>query len=195
MVRRHALDVEIVGSNPTLAANMSSNDILIEEYRALRKEINSRMKLIHFFVFAATCFGLIFLIAGIWLYSFVSLEIFYTYLLLIPLIYVGLIFNYQDNQRALEATARYQEEKIKPKLDKLANADTLEWEMWFVGFKKKVQFSSSYKIFPFILPFVLPIILLINSNLTRSQLYLVYIDLLFFIIVLANFRYKLFRLK
>lgn len=164
-------------------------ETIIKEFEALRAEIAVRIRIHHQLIALANIFWLVFLIFGAWIFTFGS-AIFITYLLIIPLVFTGLLFNYQDNQRTMEVTAKYIEEKLKPKLER-----SLEWEKYFASQKKNYQFSSAYKIFAFLAPFVLPIILLINFSLTHFQTDLAFVDLVLLIIALINFRYKLYRVK
>lgn len=138
----------------------------------------------------ASFFLIVFLIIGLWIYSFNNSDILKTFLLIVPIVFSGHVFNYQDNQRTLEATARYIDTIIKPKYQA-----SLEWEHFFSAHKKNYQFSSAYKVFSLILPFVLPIILLMSQKLSSFQITLAIIDLALLIIILTNFRYKLYRIK
>lgn len=171
------------------------NEILIEEFRALRKEIDSRIKILHFLISLGSIFWVIFIIAGILLCQNYSIQIFYSFLLLIPLIFVGLTFNYQDNQRTLETTARYLEINLKPKLKVAFGDEVFGWEQWFASQKRRYRLSSSFKLFSLLVPLILPIILLIYTSLNNFQTILATVDLLLLIVVIANFRYKLFRIK
>ena len=165
------------------------NQIHIEEYKALRTEIAIRLKLLHHLIAIGNILWAIFLIFGIWVYQ-LGTEIFYTYLLIIPIVFAGLTFNYQDNQRTMEATARYLDEKLKSKFE-----NGLEWEEFFASQKKIYQLYSANKIFALLAPFVLPIILFATQPLSYFQIILVLIDIVLFIAVLINFRYKLYRVK
>lgn len=164
-------------------------ETVIKEFEALRAEIAVRIRIHHQLIALANIFWLVFVIFGTWIFTF-GITIFISYILIIPLVFTGLLFNYQDNQRTMEVTAKYIEEKLKPKLE-----GTLEWEKYFAGQKKNYQFSSAYKTFAFLAPFVLPIILLIDIPLTRFQTDLAIIDLILLVIALINFRYKLYRVK
>lgn len=174
---------------------MTEKDILIEEFRALRKEIDSRLKILHYLILLASIFWLILIIVGVFINQIYSTNILYDFFLLIPLIFTGLTLNYQDNQRTLEATARYLEYNLKPKLQKIWGKDILEWERWYASQKKKYQFSSIYKLFALLTPLFIPIILLIFATLNRFQISLAITDTLLLIIIIVNFRYKLFRIK
>ena len=174
---------------------MNEKEILIEEFRALRQEINTRLKILHQQIVVASVFWVVLIVTGIFLSQVYPTGILYNFLLLIPLIFVGLTFNYQDNQRTLETTARYREENLKPKLQKVWGQEVFEWEKWFTEQKKRYQFSSSYKLFALLTPFILPMILLFFAVLDGFQFILAITDLIFLIIIIINFRYKLFRIK
>lgn len=168
----------------------AEQEIFIEEYKALRAEIAIRLKLLHDIIAFATIFWVVLLIAGIWILTFESYILLNTYLLIIPLVFTGIIFNYQDNQRTLEITAKYVEKNLKSVL-----SSGLEWEQYFAKQKKSYQISSAYKIFALIVPLVIPVVLLISQKLTNFQIVLAIIDLFFLCVVLINFRYKLYRIK
>ncbi len=171
---------------------MNEKDILLNEYQALRKEILARLQIHHYIVLFASLLWPIFIIAGIVLVN--NLQ-FYTYLLLIPLVFTGIVFNYQSNQRVMEATARYIEEKIRPKAQEIINNSAFEWEKYFAGQKKRWQFSSIYTLFSLLIPFFIPIILLFFDSLTEFQKIIAYLDFSLLIVIIINFRYKLYRVK
>jgi hypothetical protein len=174
---------------------MSNNPTLIEEFKILRKEVDSRLTILHQLIALASIFWVVLLITGILFLVYFPTQLVNLFLLIIPLIFTGLTFNYQDNQRTLEATARYIEENLKPKLKEIDSEEVLGWEQWFVKHKKNYQFSSSYKLFALLIPFIIPILLLILSPLTGLQLILAIVNLFFLVVIIANFRYKLFRIK
>lgn len=171
---------------------MGKEDILLTEYQALRKEILARLQIHHYIILAASLLWPIFIIAGIVLVN--NLQ-FYTFLLLIPLVFTGIVFNYQSNQRVMEATARYIEEKIRPKAQEIIKDSAFEWEKYFAGQKKRWQFSSIYTLFSLLMPFFIPIILLFINSLTEFQKIIAYLDLFLLIVIIINFRYKLYRVK
>jgi hypothetical protein len=171
---------------------MNQKEVLITEYNNLRKEILARLQIHHYIVLSASIILVILLIIGIFLNRNNFLD---TYLLIIPLIFAGIIFNYQSNQRVMEATARYIEEKIRPKMEGEIKDSAFEWEKYFAGEKRRWQFSSIYTLFSMLAPFFIPILLLIFANLSRFQLILALVDLFFLLVIIANFRYKLFRIK
>lgn len=166
-----------------------TNQIDIEEYKLLRKEIATRLTLLHQLIAIGNILWAVFLIAGVAIYK-ISPELFNIYLLIIPIVFVGLTFNYQDNQRTMEATARYIEDILKPKFK-----GSLQWEKFFGGQKKVYQNYSANKIFALIIPLVIPIIMLLSSRLSTLELTLSIVDLILLLVTLANFRYKLYRVK
>jgi hypothetical protein len=162
---------------------------ILEEYRVLRAEIAIRLSLLHQIIIFANVLWAVLLIGGLWAYT-LSPSVLQTYLLLVPLVFTGLVFNYQDNQRTLEVTAKYIEVELRSKLK-----DGLDWEKYFAAQKKRYQFSSAYKIFALMVPFSLPIIILISQNLNVAQTWLSIVDLVLLVLILVNFRYKLYRVK
>jgi hypothetical protein len=174
---------------------MNNNEILIEEFRALRREIDTRIKILHLIIILASIFWLVLIIAGIIIERKYTITTLYNYLLLIPIIFTGIVFNYQDNQRTLEGTARYMEFELKPKLQKEFGDDVFQWEQWFARYKKRYQISSSFKIFALIAPFFIPILLLISTSLNSFQTKIAILDIVLLIIIIINFRYKLYRIK
>ena len=167
---------------------MADKGVVEEEYRVLREEIVARIKLLHQIILTASFLGALFLIGGAWLVS-VSKAGLVFYLLVIPIIFAGVVFNYQDNQRTLEATARYIEEELRPKLGGLA------WERYLAAHKKRFQVSSAFKLFALLAPFILPIIVMLHYELNPAQSVLAWIDLLLLLVILVNFQYKLYRIK
>jgi len=161
----------------------------LEEYRALRAEIAIRMKLLHQLIALGSVFWVVFVTMGFWIYLNYE-SVFNTYLLIIPIIFAGLLFNYQDNQRAMESTARYLNDVLDKKLD-----GQLGWERFFATQKKISQYSNANKLFALLIPFLVPIILLISGNLSTFEIYLAMIDLIILLALLTNFRYKLYRVK
>lgn len=167
-----------------------SNEVIIEEYRVLRAEIQMRAKLLHQLATMVSIFWLVLIISAFWLQNLLTQALFIDFLLLIPLIFTWLTFNYQDNQRTMERAAKYIDEVLNPKLN-----NELTWERWFASQKKIYQFSSSFKVLGLLFPFILPIIIFTTQALTNYQTSLGIFDLVLFIIVLINFRYKLYRVK
>lgn len=159
------------------------------EYLALRKEIDSRAKLIHQLLALAAIFWLVLLIFGYYFYlkgtDTLKME---TFILLIPIIFSGLTFNYQANQFSLEAVAHYLRDQSQDK--ELAAG----WENYYGQAKRSVELLSFLKTLPLLLPQLLPLIVIINhlgwSSDFLSQ-FLTVFDLLLFILVIFNFRYKL----
>jgi len=165
------------------------NQIHIEEYKALRAEIAIRMKMLHQLIALGSIFWIIFVIFGFWIYQ-TGVDAFYTYLLIIPLIFSGLIFNYQDNQRAMESTARYINDVLWPKI-----SDSQGWEKYFGSQKKIGQLSNGNKLFALLIPLLIPIAVLVIGDLSNLQTTLAIVDIAVLLALITNFRYKLYRVK
>jgi hypothetical protein len=157
----------------------------IEEYRTIREEVVKRAKALHQMIILATILEAVFLIAGIWIYANYG-NLFAYYLVFIPIVFAGLVFNYQDNQKTLESLAGYIRSRLGPKLD-----NSLGWDEFFGEEKAKRRLSNGYKVFALLMPFLIPIVLLIYTNISGVELTLAYIDLVLFALILINFRYKL----
>lgn len=166
-----------------------NKQISIEEYKALRAEIAIRMKLLHQLIALGSIFWVVLVIFGLFLYLYHP-KILNIFLLIIPVIFAGIVFNYQDNQRAMESTARYLNDELDKKLD-----SQLGWERFFAGQKKIYQYSNANKLFALLMPFALPIVLLFVGSLSTLEFYLALMDLIILIALLTNFRYKIYRVK
>lgn len=142
----------------------------------MRQEITERVKLLHQLIYGSTLLSAFFVAFGSWLYMNVPQEVFNWYLLLIPVVIAGLVFNYQSNQMTMEAVAGY-----------LKSADD-GWEKHYGNHKQGVQLTSFLKVTPLLLPLLLPFII---EPLTDHQMYLRYFDFALLLFVIANFRYKL----
>lgn len=165
-------------------------EVVLNEYQVLRAEILMRANLLHQHVTVAAVTWVVLLVSSFISYSILEPELFISFLLFIPLVFSSLIFNYQDNQRTLERTAKYIEEVINPKFH-----GELEWEKWFAKQKQQSQFSSSYKVLVFLLPFLIPIMVLSYHPLNTWQTLLAIFDIVLLVMILVNFRYKLYRVK
>ena len=119
-----------------------------------------------------------------------------TFLLFVPILFDLLGYNYQSNQNSLESIARYIHDSIRPQVKEMSGQDILGWEKFFAGQKLPFKFESIFKVFPFVLPSFIPLALLsLRIPLTPFQRVLVWIDIVFLILLLENFRYKLRRVK
>lgn len=168
------------------------------EYEQIHGELNNRINFLHNSINLAVIFWLIFLIIS---FLFMALgipkDMFITYLLLIPVVMDLLCFNYQSSQNSLESIARYNEYYLKPKLEKkYATKDILGWERFFANDKEPFKIESSTKVFPFILPSIIPLYFLFaHTPLLPYQTAILNTDLVFLVIILVIFRYKLRRVK
>lgn len=168
------------------------------EYKQLRGELNNRVSFLHNSINLAVIFWLIFLIISFLFMALgMPMNMFITFLLLIPLVMDLLCFNYQSSQNSLESIARYNEYYLKPKLEKkYATKDILGWERFFATDKEPFKIESSTKVFPFILPSIIPLYFLFaRTPLLPYQIAILTTDLVFLVIILVIFRYKLRRVK
>ena len=153
------------------------------ELKNLRQEILERVRGLHGILTVSSYLTTAFLIAGFILVAFTPVTLMYWYALLAPLVFVTLTFNYQANQMTMEAVGAYLRSKEQDS----------GWETFYGHHKKRVQLTSFLKIMPLVIPQVIPVILLIvNAPLTESQAVLASVDTALFLLVAANFRYKLF---
>lgn len=147
----------------------------LEELRSMRIEILERAKALHQMINFAVWLSVVFIVATFWLVKSINPENFEVYILLIPMVFAGLTFNYQANQMTMEAVAGYVR-KLSP-----------GWEEYYGNHKQKFQLTSFLKILPLLVPQLLPFFFY-NSRLTQPLLWWVDVVLLF--LVLFNFRYK-----
>lgn len=168
-----------------------------EEYRALRFELNERIKFLHQTINLAVIFWLVSLVVSFYfIFSDINPENLKTFLLVLPLLFDLLAFNYQFNQNSLESIARYIHLEIKPRTGKISGEEVLGWEKFFAKDKASFKFESSFKILPFVLPSLIPFFFLITrANLNSWQISLSIADLIFLALVILNFRYKFRRVK
>lgn len=167
------------------------------EFKTTRNELNNRIDFLHKSINLGAIFWLIFLITTFFFIA-IGLEknFFITYLLLIPIVIDLLAFNYQSNQNSLESIPRYYYYKLKPLLEKKYGEDILEWEKYFAEDKEPFKYESVTKVFPFVLPSIIPIYFLFSGTpLNTLQIILVIIGILFLLLMLEGFRYKLRRVK
>lgn len=154
---------------------MTEMDIKQEDLRNMRHEVLERAKALHQMINLAVGLGVVFLIASFWLGTFISPESFQVYILLIPIVFAGLTFNYQANQMTMEAVARY------------VTTISSGWDEYYASHKRKVQLTSFLKILPLLLPQLLPLFFY-PSRMTQPFFW--WVDIVLFLLVLFNFRYK-----
>jgi len=169
----------------------------IKEYEGLRYELSERIKFLHNTINLAIVFWALFIILY---FVFVAIGLskyhIITYLLLIPIVLDMVGYNYQSNQNSLESIAKYFHEHIKPGIKSKYKARLLEWEAYFAKQKEPFKVESVTKVFSFIMPTFIPIYLLAsNVQLDKPQQILAIFDLILFVLMLENFRYKLRRVK
>lgn len=150
-------------------------DIKQEDLRNMRHEILERAKALHQMIDLAVGLGAVFLITSFWLKTNIRPENFEVYILLIPIVFAGLTFNYQANQMTMEAVARYVM-TISP-----------GWDEYYASHKRKVQLTSFLKVLPLLLPQLLPLFFY-TSRVTQPLLW--WVDMVLLLLVLFNFRYK-----
>ncbi|QQG49895.1 MAG: hypothetical protein HZB70_03820 [Candidatus Berkelbacteria bacterium] len=153
------------------------------EFTNLRQEISERVKGLHSLINSATCLAAAFVIAGFFLYEFSSSSTLIWFLLMLPIIFASLTFNYQANQMTMEAVASY-----------LASKEPAGgWEGYYAKWKKRVQLTSFLKTLPLLLPQALPLVLwCIGATLEPTQQVMAWVDTVFLALTIFNFRYKLF---
>ncbi len=149
-----------------------------EDLGNMRDEILERAKALHQIINLAVLLGGIFLVAAFWLKQLLIPADFELFILLIPIVFAGLTFNYQANQMTMEAVASYVR-TISP-----------GWEEYFGAHKQKVQLTSFLKILPLLLPQLLPLFFLASWS---TQPLLWGTDVILFLLVFFNFRYKIVR--
>lgn len=169
----------------------------VKEFESLRLELHARVKFLHQTINLAIIFWLVSLITVFYFLSQgIPKELIITYILILPIIFDLLGYNYQSNQNSLESIAKYIYEVVRPSIKKLSGQEILQWEKFFAVQKAPFKFESTFKIFPFVLPSFLPIILLLaRTPLTDLQRVIAAVDLILFALLLENFRYKLRRVK
>jgi hypothetical protein len=169
----------------------------IKEFECLRLELHSRIDFLHKTINMAVIF---------WLVLFITVfqmilrglphNYLITFLLIIPIIFDLLGYNYQSNQNSLESIAKYIHEVIRLRIKETSGQELLEWEKFFAMQKIPFKFESTFKIFPFVLPSAIPFVLLaMEVPINPFQRILVWVDLIFLVFLLENFRYKLRRVK
>jgi hypothetical protein len=169
----------------------------MKEFECLRQELHGRIIFLHRTINLAIALWVVFTIA---VFHFLSVglaaEYMVTLLLLIPLIFDLLGYNYQSNQNSLESISKYIHEVLRPQVQEMNRHNILEWERFFAIQKHPFKFESSFKIYPFIMPSFIPLILIaMRVPLHGFHRALVAVDLLFLGLLLENFRYKFRRVK
>ncbi|MDH4358939.1 MAG: hypothetical protein OEV37_03335 [Candidatus Berkelbacteria bacterium] len=169
----------------------------ILEFENLRHELSERIIFLNHTINLAIIFWVVFIVM---FFGMVTLEVkketIYTFLLLIPIVMDLLAFSYQTNQSSLESIPKYFHEQIKPRLDNKYKSNILGWEKFFAEQKKPFRVESVTKVLPFLIPSLIPIYFLVAKYpLERYQTAVAIVGIIFLLIVLENFRYKLRRVK
>ncbi|MFA6493355.1 MAG: hypothetical protein WCV58_04410 [Patescibacteria group bacterium] len=167
------------------------------EYGKSRNELNNRIVFLHKTINLAIILWVVFLIITFIIIGLgVKRDLLHTFLLFIPIIMDLLAFNYQSNQNSLESIPRYYYYYLKPILEQKYGNDTLHWEEYFAKEKEPFKYESVTKVFPFVLPSLIPFYFLFTRIPLKSyQFVLVAIDILFLLLMIYIFRYKLRRVK
>jgi hypothetical protein len=158
----------------------------IAEYSQLRQEISARLVMHHNQLALATVLQLVCALFVMWLNhptaNWESTELF---LLIVPIVFAGLTFNYQANQCTMESVGRY--------LNQQYGNSGMKWEEFFGTEKFKSKLVSFSKALPLIWPLFIPVVLWSVVGWPEGKLAssLFVVDLTLLIIMLANFRYKL----
>ncbi len=167
------------------------------EFEALRNELDGRIRFLHQTINLAIVFWCVLLIAVFYFISCdLNRDLLVTFILIIPIVFDLLGYNYQSNQNSLESIANYIYEVVRPRAADLNGREVLAWEKYFAAQKEPFKIESSTKVFPFILPSVIPIVLLaLRVPLSDFQRLLSYLDIALLCLMAENFRYKLRRVK
>jgi hypothetical protein len=163
-------------------------DILIAEYTALRAEVTERVKMLHLMLTTAVLLQMVALIVYFIIVDIDALR----FALTIPIIFAVLTFNYQANQMTLEQVAGYSDHLRR----QLAGDASGSWDEAYGKLKKKYKLTSFLKVWPLLAPMILPFIFLLSyGGLTPDSIgnTLIIVDVLLFLMVIVNFRYKLYR--
>lgn len=172
---------------------MDDQGVLEREHHAFRQEILERVKFLHQVLSLATLLWGALLIFGFFLaWQEVPRQLLLTYILITPIIFSTLTYNYQANQMTMEAVARYLYFHLKPAI-KTPTASVKSWDEDYASEKNKYRLISFLKVSPLLLPQSLPIIIVFwLKSLPEGDLNLSLwvFDLFLFGLTLFNFRYK-----
>lgn len=156
-----------------------------KEYESIRQEIIARAKLLHQIINLGIILLAAFSISITWLAGQkIESNLIEHLLLLIPIVYAGLIFNYQANQMTLEALAQYLKEKYRYN----------EWDKFYGRYKIDNRLTSFSKVIPLLLPLFTPLLVILLKNGLPTDILgldLLVLDLILLVPVVLNFRYKL----
>jgi len=156
-----------------------------QEYVALRQEVLERVRILHGTLNLLAVLEVVLAVLIVSSGTFDGNPVFWRLALICPLLLVGLVFNYQANQMALEAAAA-----ASDKIRRTEPGKT--WDEHYGQHKTRVRLTSFLKVWP-ILALLVPVV----SYLFLWEFYdpvnsiLVIINIAVALIVLINFRYKL----
>lgn len=152
-----------------------NNQWHLEEYKQLRHEIAVRVQLLHWLIALSSILSVAAIIAAFYL------RLNHLFLLVLPLVFSGITFNYQANQMTMEAVAVYLQNKYN---------DHLAWDKAYGEAKVPQRLTSFLKTIPLHLPMLIPFILFATNRVPRALTPLAWIDIAIFALVIYNFRYK-----
>lgn len=155
---------------------MADDQFKLEEFKVNWTEIVERVKILHGLIALAVILMAVFLIGGVFLFGQLGTERFSWYLLLIPVVFACLTFNYQANQMTMEAVASY------------AQNIHSGWHNYYGSHKRSYQLTSFLKVLPLLLPLLIPFI--VDPVSANAQI-LRFFDFALLALVIFNFRYKL----
>ncbi len=162
----------------------------LAEYNQMRQEILARVTMHHQQLVYAVVLQFLSLVFLIWINHLVAdWPSTLVFLLVLPIIFAGLTYNYQANQATLESVATY--------LNQQYNSVGLKWEEFFGHRKSKQKLISFSKALPLIWPQFIPIIILFAGGWPSGNIEsgLMIVDLILLVLTLLNFRFKLASFK
>jgi hypothetical protein len=166
---------------------MSNQELLLKEYEIIRLEIIERAKLLHQLISLSVILSSTLFIVAFWLFPSFSLQQKDSFLLGLPLLFAGLTFNYQANQMTLESLAGYSRELVK------TSPPIQTWDDFYGKYKYHYQLTSFLKTLPLLVPQLVPYFFFVPLSQTSLGKVLLSVDIVFFLLVLVNFRYKMHR--
>jgi len=175
---------------------MKKTDLILAEFANLRGEVVQRLKLLHLFILVGVLFDLVFLLMSFALLaSGISINQVVIFLLLSPVIFSLLTFNYQANQMTMEGAAGYIGHELKSELPKEQQREFDNWDIYYDRHKRKYQLTSFLKVMPFLVPMTIPfwVYLFYPEFSFYPHGLMMVVDTVLFLLVIFNFRYKIGR--
>lgn len=156
------------------------------EYQCLQSEIAHRSRILHGILNLAAILIFISIIFFLVLKIFeVEQQLIKLYLLLLPLVFANLAFNYQANGFTLEAALKYTEKLFEK-----------SWRSYYLEEKKKYRLIAFTKALPLWTPFLAPFFMLNQIFLDIPSIVLFFINNILLLIIIRNFiHYKFDYLK